>query len=55
MALSTPPRLVDVRCPVSGHLLFRAMGQGTVIDIRCACKRIVRVEALHAPRIMPDR
>jgi phage FluMu protein Com len=37
----TPLR--DVRCPECGRLLFRAVGEGTVVEIKCKCSRVVRV------------
>lgn len=55
MTTQAPPRLVDVRCPVSGHLLCRASGQGTVVDVRCICKRLIRIEDIYHPRIIADR
>lgn len=53
--IAAPPRLQDVRCPVSDHLLFRAAGQGTVIEIRCRCGHVVRVEGVLQTRIIADR
>jgi len=53
-AVAAPP-LIEVRCPVSGHLLCRASGQGTVVDLRCICKRLIRIEDIHHPRIIADR
>lgn len=35
----------DVRCPACGRLLFRASGQGTTVEIKCKCSRIVTREA----------
>ncbi|HXE88876.1 MAG TPA: hypothetical protein VN524_18980 [Hyphomicrobiaceae bacterium] len=43
MAVQAPPRLIPVRCPVSGHLLFRAERAefGQVLGTLCKCKRWV--------------
>jgi hypothetical protein len=38
-------------CPVSGHTLFKARGQGTEIEIVCKCKRLVRIAADSTPTI----
>lgn len=43
MTASAPPRLQDVRCPVSGHVVFQAADArfGTVIAKVCKCGRLV--------------
>jgi phage FluMu protein Com len=46
------PALVDVRCPVSDHLLLRAQGQGTRIEIRCRCGRVVEIDDPTRPRVL---
>jgi hypothetical protein len=53
---TAPPTLVEVRCPVSDHLLFKARaGAAVMVEIRCVCKR--RLWVAHATHItvVPDR
>lgn len=43
---------MDVRCPVSRHLLFRVADEvdlGTEIEIKCECKRLIVIRDPRNP------
>jgi hypothetical protein len=47
--------LVDVCCPQSGHLLFRAFeGRPLHIEIRCRCKRLLLVKEAGDIDVLSD-
>lgn len=36
-------RLEPVRCPVSRHVVCYASGHGTIVEVPCKCRRMVRI------------
>lgn len=50
--------MFDVRCPVSRHLLFRVsepIELGAEIEIRCVCKRSIRIRDPRSPQLTETR
>ncbi len=49
---------MDVRCPVSRHLLFSIAEEvmlNTAIEIKCVCKRFIKVLDPRNPQVTRDQ
>lgn len=55
MTATAPAPLVEVRCPVSQHLLFKARAGALLrVEIRCVCKRRLWVAHPTHVQVLPD-